>query len=144
MFRARCNAEVTLDPKGRVALPAPIRRALADCGADRLVLTFIDGAVVAYTESDFQTKIEGRVEGQDPFDRDVMAFKHAVIAQAEDVEIDGAGRVRIPPGLRARAGLEKDLHVTSYLGQIEFWDSARWEERLKVAQERFDNRGSGR
>ncbi|TVQ91691.1 MAG: division/cell wall cluster transcriptional repressor MraZ [Deltaproteobacteria bacterium] len=126
MLRTRCQATVTLDNKGRIALPAVLRRALEGHDVDALVLTFHTGAVWAWTLEDFEQKIEAPILRQDPFKPEVLQFTRAVLAPAQEVEVDKQGRIRIPPMLRELARLEKEVVVNSMLDRLEFWDRETW------------------
>jgi MraZ protein len=130
MLRVRCQANATLDAKGRLMLPAPLKRAVGVHGLSQLVLTFQKGAVYGWPPEEFE-KLEAKVEGLDPFEDDVADFVHAFLSTANDVDIDGQGRVRIPPGLRDLAGLQKDVVVNSMLNRIEIWDRGTWESRFR-------------
>src|SRR5688500_97393 len=100
MLRVRCQTNGVIDDKGRLALPAPLRRALAEAGVGKLDFTFYKGAVVGWTEADCETKVEAPLVSADAFRENVRAFTHALVSMAADVEIDPQGRVRIPTGLR--------------------------------------------
>lgn len=140
MLRVRCQAHVTIDSKGRLALPAPIRRALEGAQETALVLAFHKGAVWGWTLPVYEQRVEGPLAEADPFATDVMDFAHALLSTAQDVEIDGQGRVRIPPTLRELAGLEKDAVVHSVVDRIEIWDRGAWEARFRQALDRTAQR----
>ncbi len=127
MLRVRCQANATLDAKGRLALPAVLRRAIDRKELDSLVVTFHRGALWAWTPEVFERTIEGPIADQDPFDPAVQAFTHAVLAPAQDVEIDRQGRIRIPVPLRELAGIEKDVVVNSLGNRLEIWDREAWD-----------------
>lgn len=133
MLRVRCQANVTIDAKGRLALPAPLRRALEDSDERSLVCAFHKGAVWAWTMSVFEQRVEAPLAEADPFDSEVMDFAHALLSTAQDVELDGQGRIRIPPTLRDLAGLSKDAVVHSIVDRLEIWDKDTWESRFKAA-----------
>lgn len=130
MLRVRCQAAATLDAKGRLALPAVLRRAFAKRDADSLVLTFHKGAVWGWTPDVFERTIEGPLSEQDPFNAEVMQFSHAILAPAQDVDLDKQGRIRIPPLLRELAGLEKEVVVNSLGNRLEIWDREAWDEHF--------------
>lgn len=136
MFKVRCQAHGTLDSKGRLALPSALRRALEDAKIGTLVLTFNQGAVVGWDPQTFEDKVERPLLEQDPFAEQVMDFVHAVLAPAQDVEIDAQGRIRVPQPLRELAGLDKDVVVNSVLDRLEIWDRTAWEARFKASLER--------
>lgn len=58
-------------------------------------------------------------------------------AYSYDVEIDGQGRMSIPPRLRDFAGLSGEVMVTGAIDHIELWNPEEWEVRVAPAQEVF-------
>jgi MraZ protein len=130
---------VTIDAKGRLALPAPIRRALEEQQQTMLVLAFSRGAVWGWTPEHYEGEVESRMMSQDPFSPEVMDFAHSMMSTAQDTEIDAQGRIRIPPPLRELAGLEKDCVVHVLLGRIEIWDQAAWNRRFEESLHRVRN-----
>lgn len=136
MLKVRCQAQATLDAKGRVALPSPLRRALEEAGVRSLVLTFNAGAVWGFDPQTFEDTVERPLMQADPFAESVLDFAHAYVASAQEIEVDNQGRVRVPQMLRELANLDKDVVVHSFLNRIEIWDKARWDERYKQSLER--------
>jgi MraZ protein len=119
-----------LDEKGRLALPASLRRALAEAGFEALVLMFHAGSVWGWTPRDFASDIEDPLVARDPFDPRVVEFTHAILGTANDVEIDKQGRILIPPTLRSMAGLEREVMFNSLANRVEIWDKSRWDEHF--------------
>jgi MraZ protein len=142
VIRVRCQQHVSVDVKGRLALPAPIRRALEEAGEEELVLAYShQGSVLGFTKDDWEARVEGSVSIQDAFSDDVNDWAHATLSTATDVEVDGQGRVRVPQHLRELAGLQKDCVVHVVLGRLEIWDRAAWERRFEQAVARTKERG---
>ena len=131
MIRVRCQQHVTVDEKGRLALPAPIRRALGEANVNQLVLAFSRGAVWGWTPSHYESEVEAPMHTQDPFSADVLDFAHATMSTAQDVELDAQGRIRVPPPLRELAGLDKEVVVHVLLGHLEIWDRGAWDRRFE-------------
>lgn len=127
---------MTVDAKGRLGLPAPIRKALDKAEMNQMVLTFHKGAIWGWTVDDFENVVARRVEEADPFDQGVMDFTHSVLAPAQDVDVDGQGRIRVPQLLRELAGIEKETVVHSVARRIEIWDRATWEGRFRRSLDR--------
>ena len=44
------------------------------------------------------------------------------------VELDGAGRILVPPALRQYAGLEHHVVLVGQGNKFELWDEARWQD----------------
>jgi MraZ protein len=136
MLQVRCQASATVDAKGRLALPSSLRRALAVRDVRSLVLTFHRGAVWGWTPEEFERTVERPLAEADPFNTEVMDFSHALLAPAQDVEVDKQGRVRIPAELRSLADLNREVMVNSLVNRIEIWDRPTWEQRFKQSLER--------
>ncbi len=132
MFKVRVQSKATLDAKGRVALPAKLRRAAQDRHATSLVLTFHKGFIWGRTIEDFE-RLEEQWEARDEYDDEVLDFVQGVLAPAVEVDIDRSGRILIPPILREAAGIERDVVINSVLNRIEIWDSPSWDKRLEEA-----------
>ena len=101
-----------------------------------MVLTFHKGAIWGWTAEAFEATVEQPLADRDPFADDVMDFAHALLAPAQDVDVDGQGRVRIPAPLRTLAGLDKDVVVNSLLNRVEIWSHEAWDERFRQSLDR--------
>ena len=47
---------------------------------------------------------------------------------AAETELDSAGRLLVPPNLKAYAGLEKDVVLVSVINKIEIWDKSKYQQ----------------
>ena len=90
---------VTVDAKGRIAIPASYRQSLLDDCAGRLVLTrHWDGCLLIYPAPEFQafeTQLLAR-GSLNPKERDIQRF---FIGNARDVDMDRQGRLLLPEPL---------------------------------------------
>lgn len=143
MFKVRVQSKATLDAKGRVALPAKLRRAAQDKHATSLVLTFHKGFIWGRTIEDFE-RLEEQWEARNEYDDAVLDFVQGVLATAVEVDIDRSGRIRVPPILREAAGIDRDVVINSVLNRIEIWDAEAWDVRLKEAMARASGASVGR
>lgn len=123
------NAELTLDPKGRVMLPRQLRNELEREGINGLV-AFANGGpkggLALYTIPEFN-KMAAQYQGGDPMDPKARLFALAVRSTAQTVTVDGAGRMLIPKELRKLLGAERGLYLFTAGGWFEVWDIERWE-----------------
>jgi MraZ protein len=55
------------------------------------------------------------------------------------VELDGQGRVRIPPDLAREAGLEREAVLIGVQDHLELWDRKRWEAYLAEKSSHYDH-----
>ena len=128
----------TLDSKGRVAVPARLRPALAGPdaaeGGGQVMLTFQrDPCILVYPLSVW-ARIAASLAGTSPFDDEANRRKRLLFGNAAACALDGQGRVLIPPPLRSYAGLGKDVKDVIWLGvedRAEIWERARWEAEME-------------
>jgi MraZ protein len=52
-----------------------------------------------------------------------------MVGHASDVELDGHGRVLLPPKLREFAHLDRNAILIGQGSRFELWDEQRWDER---------------
>ena len=52
-----------------------------------------------------------------------------LVGHADDVEMDGAGRILVPPALRQYAALEQRVVLVGQGSKFELWDEAQWQEQ---------------
>lgn len=134
MFRGQY--EHTIDPKGRVSIPAKFREVLAAKGDGRLVMTHLDNHLIAYSFDEWRVFEEKM--SMLPFTNDEAAsFVRYLVGGAMDCEVDKQGRVLIPPSLRESAGLETEVVLAGALRKFEIWDKRRWTEERKKTLENF-------
>ena len=143
MLRVHCQSNATVDQKGRLALPRPLRNAMDTASVDRLVVTFSGESLWAFTPDDFYTRIEEPLEAGDVWDEDVQEWVHAVLAPAQDVSVDKAGRILLPPMLRELAGIEREITVNSVQRRIEIWDREAWQAHFANVMKNRPKRSRG-
>ena len=112
-----------LDSKGRLAIPARFRDELAG----GVVLTRgIDRCLSLYPMAAWLPLAE-KVSALPLTDPDARNFRRMVFAEAINLDVDGQGRILVPPELRRYAGLERDALVVGVHASIEIWSPDRWE-----------------
>jgi MraZ protein len=140
MFRGRF--EHTIDPKGRVSIPAKFRELLGEKYDDRLIITtdLDDPCLVAFPYEEW-IGIEEKVSPMSMVKKEVKAFQRLFISAATECPIDKLGRVLIPPTLRSHAQLEKDVVFVGLLKKFEIWNKDRFFEMIQKAGEHSKEMG---
>ena len=126
MFRGRYQH--TIDPKGRLSVPAKFRDTLAQYDG-ALVVVPNDYCLEVHPLEEWQ-RIEEKLNSQPTFAPDVRQLSRLYMSRAKDAALDGAGRILLPPDTRKEAGLDsKDVTlVGGGRKMFEVWDRARFEE----------------
>jgi len=140
----------SVDEKLRIAVPKRLRDCLGDPAPAALFITpGTDNSLALYTEEAL-ARLAERQAHSSPTQHDVRAFSRLFYAQAQRVELDVQGRIRIPPELAKLAGLADEAVLLGVQDHLELWDRKRWEAYLAEQSSRYDQlaeaafqRGSG-
>lgn len=127
-----------IDAKGRLPVPAAFRRALAETGPLTLVVTPLDQCLAAYPMAEWG-RLEQQLAQLPPFSGPAKALTRLVTSRAVDCDLDVQGRVLLPPGLRAAAGLQGEVVVIGVLNRFEVWSPERWESFLADSERLLDD-----
>jgi MraZ protein len=112
-----------LDAKGRIAIPARFRDALAN---GLVVTRGIDRCLALYPMSAWIPLAE-RVSSLPLSDPNARTFRRLVFAEAVDLELDSQGRILLPPELRDYAEIGRAAVVVGVDSFVEIWSPERWE-----------------
>lgn len=138
MFRGVTT--VSLDSKGRIVVPARHRDALMALASGRIVVTADPSeCLLLYPLSEWEP-IEKKLSGLSDFNPQTRSIKQLMIGYAQDMEMDGAGRILLPPMLRDFAGLDKNVVLAGQVSRLEIWNEERWNARISSAL-RFGEKG---
>jgi MraZ protein len=124
---------LALDNKGRLAIPARHRETLARQAEGRVVLTADPSHCLLLYPLLAWEPIEQRLMGLSSFNESTRALQRLLVGHADDVVLDGAGRILVPPALRQYAALDKRVVLVGQGNKFELWDEAKWLERTEYA-----------
>lgn len=120
------SSALTLDGKGRVNIPTRHRDALVEQAHGRLTITrHPDGCLLVYPRPVWEVKRDQIAA----FPMQARALQRLLLGNAQDVEIDSAGRVLIAPELRTAANLSRDTMLLGMGTHFELWDAASLAQR---------------
>lgn len=126
MFRG--GSTVNLDAKGRMALPTRYRGQLTELCEGRLVLTVHDdGCLLLYPATEWE-EIERKLVRLPNQNKHTRRLQRMLLGHATEVEMDGNGRILLPPRLREFAGLEKKVELAGVGNKFEIWNEQAWEQ----------------
>jgi len=121
---------VSIDSKGRLAIPSRFRERLQAVADGSLVQTLnpLDRCLWLYPLNEWET-IEGKLAALSDFDRQSRRAKQMMRGYATDCQLDGQGRILIPQELRDYASLDKQAVILGQGNKFELWDQAAWESQ---------------
>ncbi len=125
MFRG--SFEHAIDDKGRLSIPARFRETLRRRRERELVLVdpVFDTCISAYPIKAWE-HIEQNLLSKGNSDKTFRDYVRQISARAVESPVDSQGRILIPPQLRERAGLRRDVVIIGVLDKIEIWSRERW------------------
>lgn len=129
-----CKADV----KGRVMIPADLKKQLAAVSASGFVIkrAVFQPCLELYPMAEWQKLME-KVSALNRFSRKNNDFIRRFTAGVRTVEMDSTGRLNIPKDLMSFAGIGKDLVVTSAINIVEIWDKQKYEQAIDHAASDF-------
>jgi len=125
-------AQLNLDSKGRLAIPARHRdMLLAHCAGNLVLTADPDKCLLIYPQPEWQP-IFDRLNKLSSFNPKSRALQRLLIGYAENVAMDDAGRVLISPALRSYAALDKRVMLVGQGNKFELWDEAKWQAQQEA------------
>ncbi len=128
MFRGEYS--LSLDAKGRLAIPSRYRERLVELCGGKLIVTIslLERCLVVYPCPRWQ-RIEDELKDLPTLDRKAQSVIHLLIGHAADCDMDSTGRVLLSQTLRSFAGLDKHIMMVGQVDKFELWDEPVWNRR---------------
>lgn len=141
MFRG--NSAISLDAKGRIAIPARWRNRFMESDDGQLVYTVDpwNKCLLLYTFSQW-LKLEQlltETATQNPMDQQL---KSLMIGQAVDVEMDKNGRFILAAPLREYAQLKKQAYMVADGNRFRIWSDENYNIRLQNSLDALQQPGA--
>jgi MraZ protein len=122
--------EYKVDAKGRIPIPPKFRKEFKE----GIILNMgPDEQINGYTSDEWE-------KNADTFDFGPIAqskkrqMTRAFFGSAFDLELDGQGRVMLPPPLRQYAGIKESVVIAGMNKNIEVWSKERWQKAISEAR----------
>lgn len=138
MFRG--VSSLTLDAKGRLALPARYRERLNEACRGELVVTIDRGYYLLIYPLPAWEEIEAKLVNLPSLHPQVRELQRLLVGHATEVSMDSHGRLLLPAELREFARLDRDVVLLGLMNKFELWDKPTWDARR--AQSLADDQGA--
>lgn len=129
MFRG--SFTLTLDDKGRLALPARYRDRLLSEEQGQLICTIDlhDPCLLLFPLAEWE-EIEEKLQSLSSLNPQERRLQRILLGNATECDMDKSGRILLPAFLRQHAGLSKNIRLVGQLNKFEIWDETAWQQRL--------------
>lgn len=130
---------INMDAKGRMSVPARFRdQLLSVCGGQVVVTIDPNTKNLALYPLPRWEEIQAKIEALPSINPQARRLQQLFIGHASDLDMDGNGRILVPPMLRRYAELEKGLVLLGQGQKIEVWSETLWETRFEDIQNMSD------
>lgn len=128
----------TVDEKQRLAVPKKLKEGLLN---DSETVTYIapetECSLTLYSPHEFDRRASRLVDLATQRS-EVRNYQRLYFSQAEQVEIDSQGRIRLPERLMKFAQIQQEVVLLGVHDHIEIWDRSLWQQFLDENSEGFD------
>jgi MraZ protein len=132
------QAEHSVDSKGRVAIPAKMRKALSPAANETFTITRgFEDCIFLYPMDEW-SDIEEEIEELNMYDKDVRKFVRLIMRWASEDTLDGQGRISIPNPLLKFAKLDDSALILGAFDHIEIWDPAQFDGYLNEQPDEYE------
>jgi MraZ protein len=124
----------TLDSKKRISLPAKFRK---EVGKKVVITHGLDNCLFLFPLDRWE-KVSEKLSDSAMGSADNRGFNRFILAGAQEVEVDSAGRILIADFLKDFANLRSKVVLAGVHNRIEIWNERSWTEYKKRVEKQAD------
>lgn len=136
MFRGQFKYSV--DSKGRISIPAKLRKHITAEANDSFVMTQGTATCIDIYPLDQWQLFEQKLLKLNPFDPQDSKFIRMISQHATEDTWDSQSRILIPKNLLEYAKIEKEVLILGALKKIEVWNPKVYEEYINQSPETYE------
>ena len=124
---------ISIDDKGRLAVPTAYRELIASICANRLVLTynpFEHGCLWLFPQTEWE-RVRDQVNDLSSVKRVHRDLQLKLVGAASPVELDGNARLLVPASQRNAAGIEKRAVLLGMDRKFELWSEQAHLDKIR-------------
>ncbi|MGB2959927.1 MAG: division/cell wall cluster transcriptional repressor MraZ [Bacteroidota bacterium] len=131
--------EYSVDNKGRINIPARLRRYVSLDAKDTFVVTRgYEQCLFVYPLDEWNT-LEQSIRELSTTNPKHRFFMRTLLERATECQLDGQSRITIPKELLQFAGIENEVLILGVLERIEVWNPSVYREYQKSQSESYEN-----
>jgi MraZ protein len=131
--------EYSVDNKGRINIPARLRRYVSVEANDTFVVTRGYEQCLFVYPLDEWNKLEQSIRELSATNPKHRFFMRTLLERATECQLDGQSRITIPKELLQFAGIENEVLILGVLERIEVWNPSGYREYQKSQSESYEN-----
>jgi MraZ protein len=129
----------SIDSKGRMNIPARLRKYVSPDANDTFVITRGYEQCLFVYPLDEWSKLEESIRQLSPTNPQHRYFTRTLLENAIESQLDGQFRITIPRELIHLAAIENDVLILGVLERIEIWNPNTYREYQKKQPESYEN-----
>ncbi len=136
-FKGRFTYSV--DNKGRINIPAKLRKNVLPEANDSFVITRGFEQCLFIYPLDEWNKLEQSIRGLSPSNPQHRFFVRTLLQWATESQLDGQARIIIPQELLKFASIENEVTIIGVLERIEVWNPTLFNEYMNNQAASYEN-----
>jgi len=129
----------SVDDKGRINIPAKLRKFLSAEANETFVVTRRYERCLFVYPFDEWNKLEHSIRELSSTNPQHRFFTRTLLEKATDSTLDGQSRITVPKELLQFAGIENDVLILGVLERIELWNPVVYEEYRRKQEEPYES-----
>jgi len=127
MFRGA--TKVTIDAKGRLAIPTRYRdRIISRCDGQLVVTVDKDYCLLLYPNPDWE-EIERKLMRLPSLNKQARRLQRLMVGYATEIEMDGNGRILLSKELREFSSIDRQSILIGQGNKFELWNDESWNKK---------------
>jgi MraZ protein len=132
------HAEYSVDAKGRVALPAKMRRAIRPEANNTVMITRgIENCIFIYPMDEWERK-DSEMDKLNQYHGEARDFVRMISMWADDQELDSQGRITLSKKILEFAHITDKVTVVGAKDRIEIWNPDTLEAYMNPVYDRYE------
>jgi MraZ protein len=136
-FKGKYNYSV--DDKGRVSIPAKLRKNLSEAANNSFVATRgLDGCIFLYPSDVWEKRESDMAATLNVYVPENRMFMRLLLEYANDVGLDKQSRIMLPQELLTYAGITGSVLVVGLSDHIELWNPELYAQKVSIYESQYD------
>ena len=129
----------SVDNKGRLNLPANLRKYVSPDASETFVITRGFEKCLFVYPFDEWSKLEQRLRELSAYNPQDRLFMRVLLEYAKESQLDGQARITIPQQLVDYAGIKNEVRVIGVLEKIELWNPKVYDDYMATQSESYES-----